>query len=75
MPSVELLKIISLTGMSRPAAVSSSPISIEKPPSPHIATTWRSGEPTLAPIACGIALAIEPWLNDARIRRPGFISR
>ena len=30
MPSVELLKTISLTGMSRPAAVSSSPISIDE---------------------------------------------
>ena len=75
MPSVELLKIISLTGMSSPAAVSSSPISIEKPPSPHSAMTWRSGDPTFAPMACGIALAIDPWLKDARIRRPGFISR
>ena len=72
---MELLNTISLTGMSSPAAVSSSPISIEKPPSPHRATTWRSGEPTFAPIACGIELAIEPWLNDARMRRPGFISR
>ena len=55
--------------------MSSSPISMEKPPSPHSATTWRSGEPTLAPMAWGIALAIDPWLKDARIRRPGFISR
>ena len=70
-----MLKTISLTGMSRPAAVSSSPISIENPPSPQSAITWRSGEPTLAPMACGIALAIEPWLKDARIRRPGFIYR
>ena len=75
MPSVELLKTISLTGMSSPAAVSSSPISIENPPSPQSATTWRPGEPTCAPIACGSALAIEPWLNEARIRRPGFIFR
>ena len=75
MPSVELLKTISFTGMSSPAAVSSSPISIEKPPSPQSAITCRSGEPIFAPIACGIALAIDPWPNEARIRRPAFISR
>ena len=50
-------------------------MSIVKPPSPHSAMTCRSGEPTLAPMACGMAFAIDPWLNEARIRRPGFISR
>ncbi len=45
------------------------------PPSPHIATTWRSGAVAWAPSACGMALAIEPWLNEPSRRRLPFIFR
>ena len=52
-----------------------SPIIIEKPPSPDIETTWRPGQAACAPIACSIALAIEPWLNEPISRRLPFIFR
>ena len=39
---------MTLTGKPKPPRVSNSPISIEKPPSPQRATTWRSGEPIVA---------------------------
>ena len=46
-----------------------SPISIDSPPSPQNATTCRFRSSALAPSACGIALAIEPRLNEPIRRR------
>jgi hypothetical protein len=45
------------------------------PPSPERAITWRPGKAAWAPIACGIALAIDPWMNDPISRRRPFIAR
>src|SRR5438132_640961 len=70
MPSVWLLKRTILTGSSCWPRVRSSPISMASPPSPESELTWRSGYATWAPIACGSAFAIEPWLNDPTNRRP-----
>lgn len=41
-----------------------SPNVIDNPPSPHRAMTCLSGQANAAPIDCGRALAIEPWLNE-----------
>ena len=41
--SIELWKTTSFTGSWRSAIVMRSPNSIEMPPSPHIAITWRPG--------------------------------
>jgi hypothetical protein len=74
-PSTLLLKMIIFTGSFICASDRKSPISMLNPPSPHIATTWRSGAVALAPMACGMALAIEPWLNEPSRRRLPFIFR
>ena len=52
-----------------------SPIIIVKPPSPDSEMTWRPGNAACAPIACSIAFAIEPWLNEPTSRRRPFIFR
>lgn len=69
MPSAELLKTTTFTGRSYCTRVRKSPISIEKPPSPDIATTCRFRSVNWAPMACGRALAIEPWLKEPITRR------
>lgn len=46
-----------------------SPIIMLKPPSPENDMTWRFGNVACAPMACSIAFAIEPWLNDPTMRR------
>ena len=52
-----------------------SPIIMVKPPSPENETTWRPGNAACAPIACSIALAMEPWLNEPTMRRLPFTFR
>lgn len=69
MPREELLNSTTFTGRSYWTRVRKSPISMENPPSPDIATTCRSRSTNWAPIACGSALAIEPWLNEPITRR------
>lgn len=64
MPSEELLKRTTFTGRLYWTRVRKSPISMVNPPSPDIETTCRFRSVNWAPIACGSALAIEPWLND-----------
>ena len=71
----ELLNTTTLTGRSCSTSVSSSPISIDSPPSPASAITCRPGEAAWAPIACDSALAMDPWVNDPTIRRRPFIVR
>ena len=61
------------TGRSFWRIESSSPISIEIPPSPASAITWRSGAAACAPRAWGTALAIDPWLKEPMSRRSGVI--
>ena len=46
-----------------------------KPPSPDSETTCRSGNAAWAPIACAIALAIEPCQNEPISRRLPFMAR
>ncbi|MNV51915.1 hypothetical protein D3C71_1439810 [compost metagenome] len=74
-PKTLLLKITILTGSFSWANDRKSPISIVKPPSPHMAITCLFGSVACAPIACGMALAIEPWLNEPSRRRLPFIFR
>jgi hypothetical protein len=50
-PRVLFLRMTILTGRRYFTAVASSAISIEKPPSPTKATTWRSGYATCAAMA------------------------
>ena len=50
-------------------------MSIAKPPSPDIEITCRPGWLTCAPMACGRALAMEPWLKEPSSRRLPFIVR
>ena len=38
------------------------------PPSPESEITCRSGKAALAPNACGIALAIVPWVSETIVR-------
>ena len=38
-------------------------------------TTWRPGCDACTPIACGSALAIDPWLNEPTSRRRPFMRR
>jgi len=52
-----------------------SPINIANPPSPDREMICRPGCAACAPIACGKALAIDPWTSDPiSLRRP-FILR
>ncbi len=69
MPSEELLERATFTGRSYWTRVRKSPISMEKPPSPDIETTWRRRSVNWAPIACGSALAIDPWVKEPITRR------
>ncbi len=69
MPREELLNRTTFTGRSYWTRVRKSPISMENPPSPAIATTCRFRSVNWAPIACGSALAMEPWLNEPITRR------
>lgn len=69
MPSEELLNSTTFTGRSYWTRVRKSPISMENPPSPDMETTWRPRSRNWAPIACGSAFAIEPWLNEPITRR------
>jgi hypothetical protein len=74
-PSVPLLSTITFTGRPSWDRLMKSPIIIEKPPSPDSDTTCRSGKAAWAPMACSIALAIEPWLNEPSSRRRPFSFR
>ena len=60
MPSDSLLMIATLIGMSLIAQVASSWLVIWKQPSPSIAHTTSSGQPTWAPIAAGTAKPMVP---------------
>lgn len=73
--SEELLNTTTLAGRRIWVRVTSSPISIVRPPSPASATTCRPGWEACAPIACGSALAIDPWLKEPISRRLPFIVR
>ena len=73
--SAPLLNTTTLTGSCRWRSVSSSPSSIASPPSPDSAMTCRPGWLAWAPIACGSALAMLPWLNEPISRRVPFICR
>lgn len=55
-----VVKDDNFTGSFICASDRKSPISMLNPPSPHMATTCRSGAVAWAPMACGMALAIEP---------------
>ena len=55
MPRLPLLITATLIGMPSIAQVASSWLVIWKQPSPSIAQTELSGQPTLAPIAAGTA--------------------
>ena len=46
-----------------------------KPPSPDSEITCRPGNAAWAPIACAIALAIEPCQNEPISRRLPFMAR
>ena len=72
-PSVPLLSTITFTGRPSWAKLMKSPIIMVKPPSPDIEMTCRVGYVAWAPIACSMALAIEPWLNEPIRRRLPFI--
>ena len=74
-PRDELLNTTSFTGRFNCARLMKSPISMVKPPSPDIEITWRPGNAACAPMAWGMALAIEPWLNEPINRRLPFIFR
>ena len=60
MPSDSLLMIATLIGMLLIAQVASSWLVIWKQPSPSIAQTTWSGQPTWAPIAAGTAKPMVP---------------
>ena len=60
MPSDSLLMIATLIGMSLIAQVASSWLVIWKQPSPSMAHTVVSGQPTFAPIAAGTEKPIVP---------------
>ncbi|MGY2938826.1 hypothetical protein ACVWZ6_008428 [Bradyrhizobium sp. GM6.1] len=74
-PSTPLLKMTTFTGSFICVSVIRSPISMVKPPSPESEITCRPGCAACAPIACGMALAIEPCTNEPISRRRPFISR
>src|SRR5271166_2062317 len=71
--SAPLLKTTIFTGAFNCCRESKSPSNMASPPSPERVTTWRSGNANCAPMACGMALAIEPWLNEPSRRRFPFI--
>ena len=64
---------VTFTGRSIWVSVMKSPSIMAKPPSPDIEITWRPLCEAWAPIACGMALAIEAWLNEPISRRLPFI--
>ena len=74
-PSAPLLNTTTFTGRPSCTRLRKSPISIVNPPSPDSEITWRPGNAAWAPIACAIALAIEPCQNDPMSRRLPFIAR
>jgi len=57
---------MTLTGSSCCRSVKSSPISMASRRRRESEITWRSGYATCAPIACGSAFAIEPWVDRSR---------
>ena len=59
-PSTPLLKITTFTGSFICVSVIRSPISMANPPSPDIEITCRPFSAACAPMACAMALAIEP---------------
>ena len=63
-PSAPLLNTTTFTGKPSCARLRKSPISMVKPPSPDSEITCRPGNAAWAPIACAIALAIEPCQNE-----------
>ena len=63
-PNVPLLSTTIFTGSPVWISVTISPIIIVNPPSPESEMTCRPGKAACAPMACSIAFAIEPWLND-----------
>ena len=67
-PSALLLKTTVMIGMSCSIAVISPFIVIANPPSPHTATTGRSGWTSLAPSAAGMPKPIGP--EPAACRKP-----
>jgi hypothetical protein len=74
-PSALLLNATTFTGRPSCTRLRKSPISMVKPPSPESEITWRRRNVIWAPIACGIALAMEPCQNDPiRLRLP-FLAR
>ena len=74
-PSAPLLKITTLTGNLSCTSEMKSPISMVKPPSPESEMTWRALSIDCAPIACGMALAMDPWASEPSMRRRPFIVR
>src|SRR5262245_32719390 len=74
-PSAPLLNTTTFTGRLCWTRVRKSPISMVKPPSPDSEVTCRRGNAAWAPIACDIALAMEPCQNDTIGRRLPFIAR
>ena len=74
-PSVPLFSTTTFTGRPSWVRLMKSPIIMVKPPSPDIEITCRSLCEAWAPIACSMALAIEPWLNEPISRRLPFIFR
>ena len=64
-----------LTGRCSWRSVIRSPSSIAMPPSPDRVMTCRPGSVDCAPMACGSALAMLPWLNEPISRRVPFIRR
>ena len=72
-PSVPLFSTMIFTGSFSCTSVSMSPISMVNPPSPENEMTWRCGYAAWAPIACGRAFAIEPWLSELTSRRLPFM--
>jgi hypothetical protein len=73
--SAPLLNTTTFTGRCSCRRVISSPSSIATPPSPDSETTCRPGWLAWAPMACGSALAMDPWLNEPISRRLPFIRR
>ena len=65
----ELLNTTTFTGSPYWTMVRKSPMSMENPPSPAMAMTWRPRSGNCAPIAWGMALAIEPCVNEPITRR------
>src|SRR6267142_562560 len=68
-PRALLLNTTTFTGRPSCARLRKSPISMVKPPSPDSEITCRPGNAVCAPMACGIALAIEPCQKDPISRR------